>query len=106
MNAAILISVGRDASGFVVTDSRGRTHHAVDEERLGALVTQLLADDTMPQSRIQKQNGVVGLLAGVARRVVPRHAEIVDAAEPVGHQLTALAPIVHRRWLAWRGDGG
>ncbi len=103
MNDAILISVARDANGYVVTDSRGRMHHAIDEERLGALMSQLLADDTLPQSRIQKQNGIVGLLAGVARRVMPRHAEIVDAAEPVGHQ---LAPIVHRRWLDWKGERG
>ena len=98
MKAPILISVAEDANGYVVTDGRGREHHAIDAARLGPLIVELMADPSLPRAKVEKRNDFVGIVAGLARRVVPQHAELVDAAEPVGHQLTTIAPMIRRVW--------
>lgn len=96
MSDAILIKVSVDNGEFIVEDARGQ-RHVIDRERLGQLVIDLMLDPTMPRVQPEKRSDIVGIVAAVARRVIPRHSDIVDAAEPVGHQLTALTPIVRER---------
>lgn len=104
---AFILSFEPDgAGGYYVLDARSQRHHVKDERDLWQLLAQLSTDDDLPRTKVEQHNNVVGVVAGVMRRIVPNHAELVDAAEPLAHQVTAVVPVVEKYRTQWRNRKG
>lgn len=97
MTEPFLVSIQEREDGtFVVTDALSRTHHAADPASLGIILAGLARDSELPRMEVERRNDLVGLVAGVVRRVAPEHRELVDAAEPAAHQVDKIIGAVQR----------
>lgn len=81
-------------------DARKRHHAAANEKELWQLLDRLSRDETLPAAKVTESNDLIGIAAGLARRALPKHTDLVDAAEPAAHSLSALGPMIQRL----RGD--
>jgi hypothetical protein len=89
---ALLLKIRIDPrGGFIVTDPHGHEHFVSDEVSLGRRIAALLADPDQPQIIEQSHDHVVGIVASVARRVLPKeHRTLVELTEPLAHHVTDL----------------
>ncbi len=93
-----------DAGGYIVCDARNRHHAAANEKELWQLLDRLSKDKTLPAAKIAESNDFIGIAAGLARRALPKHVDLVDAAEPAAHSLSALGPVLGPMIDRLRGD--
>lgn len=93
---SILLMFEESEDGFIVHDSARRSHRVTTPDELWALLQTLTADPKLPASKIAASNDTVGIGAGLLRRLLPRHTDLVDAAEPAAHSLAALGPVINR----------
>lgn len=88
---ALLLKVSDDGrGGYVVTDPNNQEYFAADEVSLGRVVARLLADPSIPRMTEQRQDPIVGLVASIARRALPKHRDILDMSEPLAHHVTEI----------------